>query len=290
MSIVVSSFASNNDLNKYLSFVAKIKMLTEDEEKILAIAYNTKRDQIAFKKLIVSHLPLVVKTAFSFKGYGLALSDLISEGNLGLLRAVEKFDLSKGRLSTYAIWWIKAYMTDFIINSWSLVKKGTLLARKKLFFSLGKIKKQLGISGDKIKESDAIKVAKQLNVSKQDVMEIEDLVSRRDVSINTKLGNDGSNSFDSYIQDKALNVEEVLSNKQVALAYKDAILKAFSVLNDREKYILSNRYLGEKSVSLEVIAKNFSISRERVRQIELAAMKKARKEFVKLGFDIRDYY
>ncbi len=191
MTYLIPASVEGNELKRYLSIISKIKSLTPEEEKKLSLEWFEQKNKDSAQQLVISHLPLVVKMAYSYKGYGLSIMDLISEGSIGLMRAVDKFNPYNGnRLSTYAMWWIKAYMADYILNSWSLVKTGTLQGRKKLFFSLNKIKSRLGIFGNSLSREEANLIAKETNTSVRDVEDINSIISSRDLYINANLSND----------------------------------------------------------------------------------------------------
>ncbi len=279
MSNNLITLSNRSELDVYLAQVSKVKLLTEQEELDLANQFYYKKDKAAANKLVVSHLPLVVKIAYSYKGYGLPLIDLISEGNIGLMKAITKFDPTKGyRLSTYAIWWIKAYMADYILNSWSLVKTTTLSARKKLFFSLNKIKKQLNISSTSLSNEEASLIAKESGVSKGDVLEVNNMIYARDAYLDSTLGSDeNSSTLGDVIPDLDLNPEEKYMEKEKSSVEQTSIKQVLEVLDSREKEIIVKRYMQTKPVSLEVLGKALNISRERVRQIEVKALKKAKK-------------
>ncbi|MDR2007856.1 MAG: RNA polymerase factor sigma-32 [Alphaproteobacteria bacterium] len=266
------------ELKRYLSIISKIKSLTLEEEQAFSKDWLENKNKESAQKLIVSHLPLVVKMAYSYKGYGLSIMDLISEGSIGLMRAVDKFNPYNGnRLSTYAMWWIKAYMTDYILNSWSLVKTGTLSGRKKLFFSLNKIKTKLGIFGNSLSREEVSMIAKQTNTTEADVEDINGIILGRDLYINAKIGDDSAGStFENLLPSSEENPEENFITKQEERNTKKMVSDVFKVLNDREKEILTKRYIVEKTQSLEEIGKALGISRERVRQIEMKALAKAR--------------
>ncbi|MDR0484146.1 MAG: RNA polymerase factor sigma-32 [Alphaproteobacteria bacterium] len=270
--------AEGGELKRYLSYVSKVKSLTLEEEQYLAKDWFENKNKESAQKLIVSHLPLVVKMAYSYKGYGLSIMDLISEGTIGLMRSVDKFNPYNGnRLSTYAMWWIKAYMTDYILNSWSLVKTGTLQGRKKLFFSLNKIKTKLGIFGGSLSKEEVSIIAKQTNTSEKDVEDINSIISSRDLYISAKTSEDSNaSSYENYLPSTEENPEETFIASEGQRNIKKMVKAVFKVLNDREKEILTKRYIVEKTQSLEEIGKTLGISRERVRQIEMKALAKAR--------------
>lgn len=279
MTYLVSNNIEGNELKRYLAIISKIKNLTPEEEKKLSLEWFEQKNKDSAQKLVISHLPLVVKMAYSYKGYGLSTMDLISEGSIGLMRAVDKFNPYNGnRLSTYAIWWIKAYMSDYILNSWSLVKTGTLQGRKKLFFSLNKIKSRLGIVSNSLSKEELEIIAKQTKTSTRDVQDINSIISSRDLYISASISSDenSSSTFENLLTTKEKNPEEVVILNQEQSNIKKMGASVLKILNDREKEILTKRYILEKTQSLEEIGKSLGISRERVRQIEVKALQKAR--------------
>lgn len=264
------------DGNGLLAYFEKIKsfpVLSEEEEQSLIIDFKQNNNLEAAHKLVVSHLRLAAKIAMTYRHYGLPLSDLISEANIGLMQAVKKFDLDKKvRLSTYAIWWIKAAINDFILRSWSLVKIGTVAAQKKLFYNLGRIKAKLGIYENKELEPSVVKqIATELVVDEKDVVEMNQRLGG-DTSLNVTVNTDDDEreKIDMLV-DKRQNVETALACKQEA-AYKHQILqRCLHQLPEREAYIITQRMLVETPKTLEDIGSEFNISRERVRQIEKKA-------------------
>ena len=275
-SVVLSN---DSELKRYLESLKSIKMIDQQTEYSLAIDFFNNRTKDSGHQLVVSHLPLVVKFAYKYKGYGLSMIDLISEGNIGLMQALLKFDPYKGfRFSTYAMWWIKSYMLDFIINSWSIVRKGTLAGRKKLFFSLNKIKNKLGIVNNNISEENIKQISSELGVSKNDVLEINSMFTNRDVYLDAPISS-GENEtivYGDVIESLNNNPEEEFAHKQSLTLAKNHAIAVFEILNEREKIILQKRYLQDKPMSLEAIGSILNISRERVRQIESSALKKSK--------------
>jgi RNA polymerase sigma-32 factor len=276
--ILSSNQVSNNfELNfaRYLQEIQKFPILEKEEEYNLALKVLNFNDKEAAKILIQSHLRLVAKMAFQFKKYGLALADLVSEGNLGLMQAVKKFDPVKGfRFSTYAMLWIKAYMQDYILRSWSLVKIGTNAAQKKLFFNLGKIKRILGVDNQEtISISDIKTISNDLNVSEQDVIDMHNRISQSDSSLNNLISEDGDEIGELIASDdpapEMLAIENQESSRKAKL-----LNSAINILNDREKDIFSKRNLLENPLTLSQLSDSYNISRERIRQIEANAIKK----------------
>ena len=273
---------TDNSLIRYMNEVQKFPILTPEEEKSYAIRFAETGDKEAAKMLIQSHLRLVVKMATKYRNYGLPVQDLIAEGNLGLIHATKKFDPHKGfRFSTYSMWWIRAYIQDHILRSWSLVKIGTTAAQKKLFFNLHKIKKKLGLySGESALDPSQIgHVSDMLNVSKKEVLEMDSRLSQSDSSLNKQVGED-SDSIEvvDLMADNQENQEEIAIKKQEKSHRESLFRKAFEKLSDREKDILFKRQMTEDSMTLEELSQIHKVSRERIRQIEEAAIKKVRKD------------
>lgn len=271
-------FSPEFNLNRYLQTVARFPILSHEEEFELATAYRQSKEKSVGKKIITSHLKLVVKVASQYKGYRLPMSEMISEGNLGLLNALDKFDPDKGfRFSTYAMWWIRAYIQKYILNSWSLVKIGTTSAQKKLFFNLRKIKNQLRLVDDR-ELSDSIMgtIADTLDVSVQEVKEMNQRMSGRDGSLNISIDASEENGTEliDFISDKRPNQEEIIARSQISSQRKEMFNEAIKILNPREKDILFKRRMQEKSLTLDEISKMYNISKERVRQIEIGSIKK----------------
>ena len=274
-------FSPENNLSKYLQDIRKYPILEPEEEYKLAVDYQkTKNANIAYQ-LITSHLRLVVKVVSKYRGYGLDLSEMISEGNLGLLYAIEKFEPEKGfRFSTYALWWIKASVQKYILNSWSLVKLGTTAAQKKLFFNLRKIKNKLNLIDDRdMSEQILIQIAESLDVSVQDVTDMNTRLKAHDGSLNAVLdsSSDGNTEWMDFISDNKPNQEERFAYSETLRYRKKLFNDALIVLNPREKDILFKRRLAEKSATLDDLSKTYNISKERVRQIELNSIKKITK-------------
>ena len=272
-----------NGIYAYLEQIKKFPVLTEDEEKKLITDFQTKGDLLAAQKLITSHLRLAAKIALTYRRYGLPMSDVISEANLGLMQAVKKFDMDKKvRLATYAIWWIKAAVNDYILRSWSLVKIGTVAAQKKLFYNLSRIKARLGLYENKELEPKVVKaIAHELMVDEKDVTEMNRRIGG-DSSLNVSVGDDedGHEKIDMIV-DRRENIEAKISARQEQ-AYKARILaQCMKKLDEREQYIIKNRMLTENPSTLDDIGTHFTISRERVRQIEKKAFDKLSSEVKK---------
>lgn len=279
-------FSPELNMARYLQSIRKYPILTPEEEFRLAKAYvATKDDKLAYR-LITSHLRLVVKVVSKYRGYGLPVSEMISEGNIGLLYAVDKFDPDKGfRFSTYALWWIKASIQKYILNSWSLVKIGTTAAQKKLFFNLRKVKNKLNLVEDREMSLSIItEIADSLDVSVQEVTEMNSRLSAHDGSLNMNLdsSSDDSSEWLDFIADKKPNQEEVLAQNETYLYRKKLFGQALNCLNEREKDILYKRRLLDKCMTLDDLSRAYNISKERVRQIELNSVRKLQKEVQRL--------
>ena len=272
---VLSLLYTHNSLSLYLTEINKFPMLDAEQEYMLAKRYHDYNDIEAAHQLTTSHLRLAAKVALSFRHYGLSLADLISEANIGLMQAIKKFDPTKGfRLATYAIWWIKASISEFILKSWSLVKIGTVATQKRLFYNLHKIKSRLGLYDETgLNEETADQIAQMLGVSKKDVLEMEQRLSG-DSSLNTTLSYDSTTDHQEMLVDKTESVEEQLGNTQDLAVKKQLLADAIKNLSEREPVIVQNRFLAENPKTLEELGAEFNISRERVRQIETKAYEK----------------
>lgn len=271
---LVPSIDSESGLTKYLQEIQRFPILSETEEKTLAIKWRDYADLEAAHQLVTSHLRLVAKIAMRYRGYGLPMTDIIAEGNIGLMHAVKKFTPELGhRLSTYSMWWIKAYIQDYILKSWSLVKIGTSSVQKRLFFNLRRLKNKLvNLHGNSDIYHNAEEIARQLNVKKQDVLDMDGRMLSQENSLND-VNNDGEERMDS-LTDPTVNHEvTILENNDYA--YKKAKMnEAISALNTREQEIIASRMLREPPSTLEELSNKFGISRERIRQIEAKAMHK----------------
>jgi RNA polymerase sigma-32 factor len=266
---------------KYLHEIHKFPLLTPEQEYDYAIRFAEQNDSEAGKILIQSHLRLVVKIANKFKNYGLPTADLVAEGNMGLIQALKKFEPRQGfRFSTYSMWWIRAFIQDYVLRSWSLVKIGTTSAQKKLFFNLGKIKKKLGVQNNEFSLSqEKIKhIADTLNVSSQEVVDMNSRLSQSDSSLNHKIGEDDeSDETLDLIADTRPNQEQISIENQQKEQQRNLFKKAFEQLNLREQEIIFKRQLSEDSQTLEELSQYYKVSRERIRQIEESALKKLKK-------------
>ncbi len=272
--------SSEGNLAVYLQEIKKFPMLSAEEEYMLAKRYKEHGDSEAAHKLVTSHLRLVAKIAMGYRGYGLPVTDLISEGNVGIMQAVKKFDPEKGfRLATYAMWWIRAQIQEYVLHSWSLVKIGTTAAQKKLFFNLRKIKNQLtSIDSGNLSPENVREIANRLDVKEAEVMDMENRLFSSDQSLNIKLGEEHDTEWQDLIEDKKETHDSIIENKNELNYRRSLFSKAFEVLNDREKEIIKLRKLSENPLKLEELSKKYKISRERVRQIEEKAIAKLQKE------------
>ncbi len=274
-------FSPEINMIRYLQKIRQYPILTQEEEYTLAVKYQqTKNPEIA-KVLVTSHLRLVVKVVSKYKGYGLSTAEMISEGNIGLLYAVEKFEPEKGfRFSTYALWWIKASVQKYILNSWSLVKIGTTAAQKKLFFNLRKIKNKLNLIDDRELSPKVLGgIAKSLDVSVQDVTDMNMRLKSHDGSLNMVIdsSSDSGSEWLDFIADGKPNQEETLAYSETMKYRRRLFNQALVCLNKREKDILFKRRLCDRAVTLDDLSKVYHISKERVRQIELNSIKKIKK-------------
>ncbi|MBC7952116.1 MAG: RNA polymerase sigma factor RpoH [Rhodospirillaceae bacterium] len=274
----------SDGLAKYLRDIRVFPVLEAEEEYMLAKRWVDYEDTQAAHKLVTSHLRLVAKLAMGYRHYGLPMADLISEGNVGLMRAVKKFDPEKGfRLSTYAMWWIKASLNEFVLNSWSLVKVGTLAAQKKLFFNLRRIKSRLQLldAGD-LSPEDVATIARELDVNETDVVSMNRRMAGRDSSLNVPMGEGGTEAM-SLLPDQSDNQEVGLAKREELSQGRSLIARALDTLTEREREIFVERRLKDDPVTLEELGSRYGVSRERIRQIEVKAFDKVR-EIVQAGF------
>ncbi|MFV0626531.1 MAG: RNA polymerase sigma factor RpoH [Alphaproteobacteria bacterium] len=274
---------NGNSLSAYLEKIKSFPILTEEEEVNLFLDFNENGNLEAVHKLITSHLRLAAKIAMTYRRYGLPMADIVSEANIGLMQAIKKFDLEKKvRLSTYAIWWIKATINDYVLRSWSLVKIGTVAAQKKLFYNLNRIKSRLGIYENKELDPSIVKsIATELVVDEKDVIEMNGRLSG-DSSLNVAVGDDegeGREKID-FLVDKSQNLEANYAVREEQRQRKEMIARCLAKLNEREQLIIKKRMLTDTPATLEELGEQFEISRERVRQIEKRAFEKL-SEFIK---------
>lgn len=276
--VKLPAISAGSGFSKYLSEINNIPSLTKEEEFMLAKAYLEKHDLDAAHKFVKSHLKLVAKIAMQYKNYGLPVTELVSEGNLGLMQAVKKYDPELGfRLSTYAMWWIKASIQEYVLKSWSLVKIGTTSAQKKLFFSLRKIKNKITSTNARpVNEGDYENIAKELGVSVKEVGEMNQRLSGSDMSLNRSIDSDDDSSGEmiELIQETKPSQEVILEKSQVLNKQRKMLAEAMQVLNEREIKILTARKLNDSPSTLDALSNEYSISKERVRQIENKAFEK----------------
>tara|TARA_B000000532_G_scaffold242837_1_gene237630 strand:+ start:462 stop:1358 length:897 start_codon:yes stop_codon:yes gene_type:complete len=269
-------------LSIYLAQIKKFPMLDAEEEYMLAKNWRENGNLKAAHKLVTSHLRLVAKIAMGYRGYGLPVNELISEGNLGLMQAVKKFDPDKGfRLATYAMWWIKAAIQEYVLRSWSLVKMGTTTAQKKLFFNLKKLKNQIapGQEGD-LKDEQVNEISKRLDVDSHEVINMNRRMMGQEKSLNDPIKSGETDEWQDWLVDDSLDQELIISQKQEYDDKKELLVSAMKILNDREKEIIIARRLSEEPKTLEDLSKKFKISRERIRQIETKAFEKLQKSMI----------
>ncbi|GAB3450369.1 RNA polymerase sigma factor RpoH [Insolitispirillum peregrinum] len=276
INVSVPSVAAEGGLSQYMEAIKRYPLLQPSEELELAFQYRDHGSEAAGVRLITSHLRLVAKIAMGYRYYGLPVADLISEGNLGLLRAVQKFEPEKGfRLATYAMWWIKASINEYVLNSWSLVKVGTVAAQKKLFFNLRKMKARLGVYEDsELTPEQATWIATELSVPVEEVHAMNRRLSRQDASLDVPVSEDGELSRMDMLVDDRASQEDELASKQERHLGSQLLKDALETLNDRERHILTERRLRSAPITLEDLGKEYGISRERVRQIENRAFEK----------------
>ena len=275
------SVSNEGSLSLYLSQIKKFPMLDAEEEYMLAKNWRNTGNIKSAEKLVTSHLRLVAKIAMGYKGYGLPLNEIISEGNIGLMQAVKKFEPEKGfRLATYAMWWIKASIQEYILRSWSLVKIGTTTAQKKLFFNLKKIKNQIAprSEGD-LKDEDVKNIANKLDVSEDEVISMNRRLSGKEQSLNAPIGEDGD-EWQDWVVDENMDQELKIAQNEEMSQRKDLLKDSIKVLNDREREILYSRRLTDNPITLENLSKKYKISRERIRQIENKAFEKLQKHML----------
>ena len=269
-------------LSIYLAQIKKFPMLDAEEEYMLAKNWKDNGNLKAAHKLVTSHLRLVAKIAMGYRGYGLPVNELISEGNIGLMQAVKKFDPDKGfRLATYAMWWIKAAIQEYVLRSWSLVKMGTTNAQKKLFFNLKKIKNQIAPNQEGDLKDDQVKeISKRLNVESHEIVNMNRRMMGQEKSLNAPIKTGEDDQWQDWLVDDTLDQELIISQKQEYDDKKELLNIAMKILNEREKEIITARRLSEEPQTLEELSKKYKISRERVRQIETKAFEKLQKSMI----------
>tara|TARA_B100000686_G_scaffold138887_1_gene146336 strand:+ start:2844 stop:3743 length:900 start_codon:yes stop_codon:yes gene_type:complete len=273
------SVTAEGSLSNYLTQIKKFPMLSAEEEYMLAKSWRDRGDLKSAQKLITSHLRLVAKIAMGYRGYGLPVSEMVSEGNIGLMQAVKKFEPEKGfRLATYAMWWIKASIQEYILRSWSLVKMGTTTAQKKLFFNLKKIKNQLSQNDSaELRTEHVEEISKRLNVKKEEVVSMNRRLLGKEKSLNDPIKDEDGAEWQDWIADDKIDQELKLSQQQEFDQRKKLMNESMSILNPREKEILTARRLSEDIATLEDLSKKYKLSRERIRQIETKAFEKLQK-------------
>ncbi|MBB2201316.1 RNA polymerase sigma factor RpoH [Gluconacetobacter tumulisoli] len=276
MASSVLNVGPETNLSRYLQDIRKFPMLSPEEEQRLSRSWKDKGDTNAAHALVTSHLRLVAKIAMGYRGYGLPLGELISEGNIGMMQAVRRFDPDRGfRLATYAMWWIRAAIQEYILHSWSLVKMGTTAAQKKLFFNLRRLKGQMqAIDDGDLQPEQVNKIAASLGVPEQDVINMNRRLSAPDHSLNAPLRADSEGEWQDWLVDEHDNQEQTLADSEEFSGRKALLDNALKTLNDRERHILTERRLKDEPATLEELSHTYNISRERVRQIEVRAFEK----------------
>ncbi len=282
---------SGTSLDVYLSEINRFPLLSVAEEQELARRFRDQGDTRAAHRLVTANLRFVVKVSYEYRSYGFRMADLIQEGNIGLMKAVQKFDPDKGiRLISYAVWWIRAYIQNFILKSWSLVKLGTTQAQRKLFFSLARTKREMDRSsveqGADSDSHDADKVAKKLRVKTGEVREMEQRMDGRDLSLDAPMGDDGSHSHVDFVASGNPTQDEELSGAEEAQMVSGRVVEALARLDARERYIIEQRVMAERPLTLKELGEHFGFSRERARQLEIRAKEKLRNELHALAAEI----
>ena len=273
------SITPEANFSRYLQDIRKFPMLSHELEIELARRWRDEKDPEAAHQLVNSHLRLVAKIAMKYRGYGLPMADLISEGNIGLMKAVRKFEPERGfRLSTYAMWWIRATIQEYILHSWSLVKLGTTASQKKLFFNLRKLKAQMkAINDGDMTPEQVSTIAEKLKVSENDVVMMNRRMAKPDNSLNARVGEDGDLEWQDWLVDDTADQETDFGRNEELVYRRELLGSAMSGLKERERHILSERRLKDQPATLEVLSQHYGISRERVRQIEVSAFEKLQK-------------
>jgi RNA polymerase sigma-32 factor len=282
----IPALNSEEGLNRYLAEIRKFPILTAEEEYMLAKRFEEHQDTEAAAKLVTSHLRLVAKIAMGYRGYGLPVSELIAEGNIGLMQGVKKFEADRGfRVATYAMWWIKASIQEFILRSWSLVKLGTTAAQKKLFFNLRRMKKNLDAYEDgDLRPEDVRKIATDLGVTEDEVVSMNRrMLGGGDTSLNVSLNEDGEGQWQDALVDTGPLQDEIVADAEERVQRHALLIEAMQNLTDREKQILTERRLVDEPRTLEELSQEFGVSRERVRQIEVRAFEKLQKAMMRIA-------
>jgi RNA polymerase sigma-32 factor len=274
-------------LARYMQEIRRFPMLEPEEEYMLAKAWVDHGDKEAAHKLVTSHLRLAAKIAMGYRGYGLPTAEVISEANVGLMQAVKRFDPEKGfRLATYAMWWIRASIQEYILRSWSLVKMGTTAAQKKLFFNLRKAKNKIGaIEEGELRPENVAKIAHDLNVTEQDVISMNRRMAGGDASLNAQVRGDGESTaeWQDWLEDEHADQASALAERDELESRRELLLAAMGTLNERERHILTERRLKDEPVTLEELSQEYDVSRERIRQIEVRAFEKLQKKMRELA-------
>ncbi|TKD50905.1 RNA polymerase sigma factor RpoH [Sphingomonas baiyangensis] len=286
----IPALGGEASLNRYLSEIKKFPILAPEQEYMLAKRFQEHQDPEAAAQLVTSHLRLVAKIAMGYRGYGLPVSELISEGNIGLMQGVKKFEPDRGfRLATYAMWWIRASIQEFILRSWSLVKMGTTAAQKKLFFNLRRMKAKLDAFEDgDLRPEDVAKIAKDLGVTEDEVTSMNRRMAMGgDTSLNVPMREDSESQWQDWLADEGPLQDERVADRQEADVRHDMLVEAMDDLNDREKHILTERRLTDDPKTLEELSQVYGVSRERVRQIEVRAFEKLQKAMMRLAGEKR---
>ena len=284
------TLGGEQSLNRYLAEIKKFPLLTAEQEYMLAKRFHEHGDTEAAAQLVTSHLRLVAKIAMGYRGYGLPVSELISEGNIGLMQGVKKFEPDRGfRLATYAMWWIKASIQEFILRSWSLVKMGTTAAQKKLFFNLRRMKKNLDAYEDSdLHPDDVKKIATDLGVSETEVVNMNRrMMLGGDASLNVPLREEGESQWQDILADEGPLQDETVADAEEASLRHELLLEALNALNERERQILTERRLADEPKTLEELSQVYKVSRERVRQIEVRAFEKLQKAILRIAGERR---
>ena len=279
MASSVLNIAPEGNLTRYLQEIRKFPMLSPEEELSLSHAWRDREDMASAHKLVTSHLRLVAKIAMGYRGYGLPVGELISEGNVGMMQAVKRFDPDRGfRLATYAMWWIRAAIQEYILHSWSLVKMGTTAAQKKLFFNLRRLKGQMkAIDDGDLQPEQVTEIARVLAVPEQDVINMNRRLAAPDHSLNAPVRQDSEGEWQDWLVDEQETQENALADREELTGRKALLTNALKTLNERERDILIERRLKDEPATLEDLSHRYSISRERVRQIEVRAFEKLQK-------------
>ena len=286
----IPALGGEQSLNRYLAEIKKFPILAPEEEYMLAKRFQEHGDPDAAARLVTSHLRLVAKIAMGYRGYGLPVSELISEGNIGLMQGVKKFEPDRGfRLATYAMWWIRASIQEFILRSWSLVKMGTTAAQKKLFFNLRRMKNRIEAFEDgDMKPEDVTKIATDLGVSEEDVVSMNRRMAMGgDTSLNVPLRDDSEGSWQDFLVDSEPLQDERVADAEETQIRHDLLVEAMESLNDREKHILTERRLTDEPKTLEELSQVYDVSRERIRQIEVRAFEKLQSALLRLAGERR---